>query len=47
MQKYFANPLYFLINKADEYIEESNGNKGLTLVSNDKNKEVLTKYTEL
>ena len=21
------NPLYFIINKADEYIEESNGNK--------------------
>ena len=29
------------------YIDEINGNKYLTLVSNDKNKEVLPKYTEL
>ena len=29
------------------YIEEKNGNKYLTLVSTDKNKEVLIKYTEL
>ena len=42
-----ANPLYFIIDKADGRIEESNGNKYLTLVSNDKNKEILKKYTEL
>ena len=42
-----VNPLYFIIDKIDGYIEERNGNKYLTLVSNDKNKEVLTKYTEL
>ena len=38
-----VNPLYFIINKADGYIAEINGNKYLTLVSNDKNKYVLTK----
>ena len=42
-----VNPLYFIIDKADDYIEENNGNKYLTLVSTDKNKEVLIKYTEL
>ena len=29
-----------------EIIEEKNGNKYLTLVSTDKNKEILIKYTE-
>ena len=38
--------LYFIVDKADGYIEESNGNKYLTLVSNDQNKEELTKYTK-
>ena len=42
-----VNPLKFIIDKTDGYIEESNGDKYLTLVSNDKNKEVLTKYTKL
>ena len=36
-----------IIDKVDEYIEEKNGNKYLTLVSTDKNKEVLKKYVEL
>ena len=36
-----------IIGKANGYIEDSNGNKYLTLVSTDKNKEILTKYTEL
>ena len=40
------NSLYFIVDKADGYIEESNGNKYLTLVSNDQNKEELTKYTK-
>ena len=35
-----VNPLYL---KVDGYIEESNENEYLTLVSNNKNKEVLTK----
>ena len=36
-----VDPLYFIINTADGYIEESNGNKCLILASNDKNKETL------
>ena len=36
-----------IIDKVDEYIEESNGNKCLILASTDKTKEVLRKYTEL
>ena len=36
-----------IINKVDGYVEENYGNKYLTLVSTDKNKEVLIKYTEL
>ena len=37
------NPLYFIVDKADGYIGENNGNKYLTLTSNDKNKELLIK----
>ena len=36
-----VNPFYLIIGKVDEYIEEKNGNEYLTLVSTDKNKEVL------
>ena len=43
---YRVNPSYFILDKSDGYIEESNGNKYLTLVYNDKNRVVLTKYTE-
>ena len=39
--------MYLIIDKVDGYIEEKIGNKFLTLVSTDKNKEVLRKYTEL
>ena len=42
-----VNSLYLIINEVDGYVEEINGNKYLTLVSTDKNKEVLTKYREL
>ena len=42
-----GNPLFLIINEIDEYIKEKDGNKYLTLVSTDKNKEVLTKYAEL
>ena len=38
-----VNYLYLIINKADGYTEEINGNKYLTLVSTDKNKGVLIK----
>ena len=36
-----VNPLYLKIGKADEYIEEKNGNKYLLFTSADENKEVL------
>ena len=42
-----VNPLYLIMNEVDGYFKEINGSKYLTLVSTDKNKEVLTKYTEL
>ena len=42
-----VNPLYLIIVKVDGFIEEEKGNKYLTLVSTDKNKEVLKKYREL
>ena len=42
-----VNPSYLIIDKVDGYIQESNGNKYLTLASTDQRKEVLTKQTEL
>ena len=42
-----VNPLYLIIDKTDRYTEESNRNKYLILASTDKNKKVLTKYTDL
>ena len=42
-----VNPLYFIIGEVDGFIEEKNENKYLIFASTDKNKEVLTKYTEL
>ena len=42
-----VNLLYLIIGEVDECIEEKNENKFLTLVSTNKNKEVLTKCTEL
>ena len=42
-----VNPLYLIMEEVDRYIEEKNENEYLTLVSTDKNKEVLIKYTEL
>ena len=42
-----ANPLYLIFDKVDGYIEESNGNKYLIFASASKNKDVLTKYTEI
>ena len=35
------NPLYFIINKINGYIEKSNGDKYLTLVLTDEIKETL------
>ena len=42
-----VNPLYIIVNKIDGYIEETNANKYITLVSTDKNEDTLKKYTEL
>ena len=39
------NPLYLIIKKIDRYIEDSNGNKYLTLVSANANKDILKRYT--
>ena len=36
-----VNPLHLIIGEIDGFIEEKNENKYLTLVSTDKNKEVL------
>ena len=38
-----VNPLYMIIGEVDGCIEEKTGNKYLTLVSTDKNREVLIK----
>ena len=38
-----VNPLYMIIGEVDGCIEEKTGNKHLTLVSTDKNREVLIK----
>ena len=39
--------MYQITGEGDSYIEESNGNKYLTFVFTDKNKEVLIKHTEI
>ena len=39
--------MYFFIDKVDGYIEESNENRYLTLVSTDENKDPLKNYAEL
>ena len=44
---YSVNSLHLIIDKVHGCIEEKYGNKYLTLVSTDKKKELLTKYTEL
>ena len=41
-----VNPLYLIIGKVDRYIEKKKKNY-LILASTDKNKELLTNYTEL
>ena len=41
-----VNPLYIIIDKINGYIEVSNGNKYLTLVSTDESK-IVKKYGEL
>ena len=38
--------MHLIIGEVDGYMEERNGNKYLTFAFTDKNKEVLTKYSE-
>ena len=43
-----VNPLYFIIDDIDRYIEESNRNNKINIFAlTNKSKEVLTKYTKL
>ena len=42
-----VNPLYLMINRIDGFIEEKDGDKYLTIVSTDRNSEVLQKYSEV
>ena len=42
-----VNPLYLIFNKVNGYFEEINGNKYLTLVPTNENKEKIKKYEEL
>ena len=41
------NPLYLLVNHANGYIGEKNGNKYLIFDSTDENKELLKKYNDV
>ena len=41
------NPLYFLINRIDGFIEEKEGDKYLNIASTGRNIEVLKKYSEI
>ena len=42
-----GNPLYFIMNKINVYIEVYNGTKYLTLVSTDEIKDTLKNFEEL
>ena len=42
-----VNPLYFIINEINGWIEESNGNKYLTLVFTYESKDIMKKFEEL
>ena len=44
---YSVNLLYQLVNHANRYIEEKNGNEYLIFDSTDENKELLKKYSEV
>ena len=41
-----VNSLHLIIGETDGYIEEKNGNKYWTLISTNKNKEILIKYNK-
>ena len=42
-----VNPLYWLINRIDGFIEEKDGDKYLSIALTHKNSEMLRKYSEL
>ena len=42
-----VNPLYLLVNRIDDFIEEKKGDKYLNIASTDRNTEVLKKYGEV
>ena len=42
-----VNPLYFIVDKVDGFIEEKEGNKYLNFAFTDNNTEVLKKYAEI
>ena len=44
---YSANPLYLLVNHANGYIEEKNGNEYLIFDCTDENEELLKKYSDV
>ena len=44
---YSVNPLYLLVNHANGYIGEKNGNKYLIFDSTEENKELLKKYNDV
>ena len=44
---YSVNPLHIIFNKLDEYFEQNNGGKYLTLVPTNESKEKMKKHEEL
>ena len=42
-----VNPLYLLVHRIDDFIEEKEGSKYLNIGSTDSNSEVLKKYEEV
>ena len=42
-----VNPLYLLVHRIDEFIEEKEGNKYLNIASTDSNNEILKRYEEV
>ena len=42
-----VNPLYFLVDEIDGFIEEKEGSKYLNIASTDSNSDVLKKYAEI
>ena len=47
LKNYSVNPFYLIFSQVNEYFEEINGNKYLTLVSTNESKEKTKKYEEL